>query len=743
MASSKKGKKRVADAGSGTESILKKIPQDPFQILGPHPALQDEKEGILIRAFLPQAEQAVVVPAPGIAAVQPMRKAEASGLFEAFFPEVRAPFAYRLQLTPADGPPKLAEDPYRFPPLLSDFDLHLFGEGNHRELYERLGAHLRQVNGIDGVLFAVWAPNALGVSVVGDFNDWDGRRHPMRHRGGSGVWELFLPDVKEGDIYKYEVKSDVEPQVQLKADPYGSYAELRPRSGSIVFNLNRYRWNDDSWMAERTRRNVLDEPMAVYEVHLGSWKRVPEEGNRFLTYRELSEQLIPHVKDLGYTHIELMPVMEHPFDASWGYQTLGYFAPTSRFGTPDEFMAFVDNCHQHGIGVILDWVPAHFPKDGHGLARFDGTPLYEHADPRQGEHPDWGTLVFNYGRAEVSEYLLSNALYWIEKYHVDGLRADAVASMIYLDYSRKAGEWIPNRYGGNENLEAVDFVKKFNTLVHQTPGVFTLAEESTSWPGVTRPVHLGGLGFTFKWNMGWMHDMLQYMTTDPIYRKYHHNNLTFVLLYAFHENFVLPLSHDEVVHGKRSLLAKMPGYVPERFANLRLLYGYMYGQPGKKLLFMGGEFGQWNEWDFDHSLDWHLLQYEPHRKLLQYVRDLNRLYRSQPALYEVDFLQSGFEWIDFRDWEHSLVCFLRRAKNPADFLVFACNFTPVVRKGYRVGVPEPGYYRELMNSDSEFYGGDNLGNGGGVQADALPWHGRPYSLSLTLPPLSILVLKKM
>ncbi|MBI4443620.1 MAG: 1,4-alpha-glucan branching protein GlgB [Acidobacteria bacterium] len=713
---------------------------EPFRILGPHSSQRAGVKGTRIRALLPQAQQAEVLPEGELAC--PMTQVHPDGLFEAFLPERPRDFAYQLRMTDWQGRVQTLQDPYRFPPLLSNFDLHLLGEGTHLQLHEKLGAHLVQVDGIGGVRFAVWAPNAIRVSVVGRFNEWDGRRHPMRRRGESGIWELFLPEIGEGEAYKYEVLSRSDPPLQLKADPCGFHAEMRPRTASIVFNLNRYQWQDSQWMAERARRDLLQAPLSVYEVHLGSWKRVPEEDNRFLTYRELAHELVPEVKELGFTHIELLPVMEHPFDASWGYQTIGYFAPTSRFGTPEDFMYFVDYCHQNGIGVILDWVPGHFPNDWHGLMQFDGTCLYEHADPRQGQHPDWGTLVFNYGRNEVRNFLLSNALYWLEKYHADGLRVDGVASMLYLNYSRQEGEWIPNQYGGNENLEAIEFLKTFNVLAHEKPGVFTLAEESTAWPGVSRPVHLGGLGFTMKWNMGWMHDMLDYMSKDPIHRKHHHNNLTFVLLYAFHENFVLPLSHDEVVHGKRSLLDKMPGSLSQRFSNLRLLYGYMYGQPGKKLLFMGGEFGQWREWNCEQSLDWHLLEYEPHRQLRRFVQDLNHLYRSQPALYAVDFEHSGFEWIDFRDWEQSTVAFLRRASNPQDFLVFVCNFTPVPRFEYRVGVPESGYYRELLNSDAAIYGGNNLGNSGGDLAEPIPWHGRPYSLCLTLPPLSVLVLRR-
>jgi 1,4-alpha-glucan branching enzyme len=626
--------------------------------------------------------------------------------------------------------------------VLTEFDLHLIGEGNHHHLYDKLGAHLCVKDGIAGVNFAVWAPNAVRISITGDFNNWDDGKHPMRPRADSGIWELFIPDLAEGTKYKYAVWPRSGGSPQMKADPVGFFAEARPKTASIVYDLDRHRWNDAAWISARLSRNVLTQPISVYEVHLGSWDRIGDEGNRFLTYREMTERLVPAVRDLGFTHVEFLPVMEHPFDGSWGYQTLGYFAATSRFGTPEDFMYLVDSFHQAGIGVILDWVPGHFPNDWHGLMRFDGTHLYEHSDPRQGQHPDWGTLIFNYGRNEVRSFLLSNALFWLDKFHADGLRVDGVASMLYLDYSRQPGEWVPNQYGGRENLEAIEFLKQFNTLLHQRPGVFSVAEESTAWPGVTRPVHLGGLGFTFKWNMGWMHDLLTYMSHDPLYRKYHHNLLTFVMLYAFHENFVLPLSHDEVVHGKRSLQYKMPGEEWRRFANLRLLYAYMYGQPGKKLLFMGAEFGQGSEWNFDKALDWWVLHYELHYKLRRFVQDLNALYRSQPSLHQVDFDPAGFEWIDFHDWEQSTICFLRRATDPDDFVVVACNFTPASRSGYRVGVPESGFYKELLNSDSEYYGGSNLGNGGGVEAELIPWHGRPCSITITLPPLAVVIFKR-
>lgn len=626
--------------------------------------------------------------------------------------------------------------------VLTDFDLHLIGEGSHYKKYEKLGAHVMEINGIKGVHFAVWAPNAKRVSVIGDFNNWDGRRHPMRVLGSSGVWEIFIPGLDEGELYKFEIKSKSHNYIAVKVDPYAFYFELRPKSASIVYNINKYQWNDSTWMEMRAKKNWFESQVSIYEVHLGSWMRVPEEGNRWLTYRELADKLVKYVKEMGYTHIELLPVTEHPLDASWGYQTIGYFAPTSRFGTPEDFMHLIDQCHQNNIGVILDWAPAHFPRDAHGLGFFDGTCLYEHEDPRKGEHRDWGTLIFNYGRNEVRNLLISNALFWFEKYHVDGLRVDAVASMLYLDYSRKEGEWIPNIFGGRENLEAIDFLKKFNEIAHEYhSGILTIAEESTAWPGVSRPTYLGGLGFSMKWNMGWMNDMLEYISKDPVHRKYHHNDLTFSLLYAFTENFILVLSHDEVVHGKRSMLSKMPGDMWQKFANLRLFYGFMYGHPGKKLLFMGGEFGQWDEWNHDRSIDWHLLQYEPHWRLQKYVKDLNHLYRSEPALYEVDFNYWGFEWIDFRDSEQSIVSFIRRSKSPDDFLIFVCNFTPVPRFNYRMGVPKSGFYKEILNSDSSEYWGSNLGNSGGVPAEEIPWHGRPYSMNITLPPLATIVFK--
>jgi 1,4-alpha-glucan branching enzyme len=717
---------------------------DPFGVLGPHEVDLEGRKARTIRAFLPEARRAWVVdllrgePGERIA----MERVHPDGLFELVFPDRSEPFPYRLAVEDHEGHSWQFVDPYQFGPILTDFDLHLLAEGTHYKSYERLGAHLREHEGFRGVLFAVWAPNALRVSVIGNFNHWDGRRHPMRSRGETGIWEIFIPDLTQGEVYKFEIKSRYHSYLVAKSDPYGFYAEPRPRTASIVWDITRFTWDDDAWMAHRHQTQALDAPIAVYEVHLGSWKRVVEEGNRFLTYRELADQLVEHLKGTHFTHVELLPINEHPFDGSWGYQPVGYYAPTSRFGTPDDFAYFINTLHKHNIGVILDWVPAHFPRDLHGLGYFDGTHLYEHADPRQGEHRDWGTKIFNYGRAEVRNFLFGSALFWLERYHVDGLRVDAVASMLYLDYSRKPGEWIPNIHGGNENLEAIDFLKKLNELCHlYHPGILTIAEESTSWPGVSRPTYLGGLGFSLKWNMGWMNDTLVYMSKDPVYRKYEHGMLTFSMIYAFTENFILPLSHDEVVHGKRSLLNKMPGDLWQKFANLRLLYGYMYGHPGKKLLFMGSEIAPWNEWNHDTSLDWHLLHWESHRGILKLVSDLNALYRSEPALHQVDFDWRGFEWLELHDWENSVLAFLRRGHRSDDLIVVVCNFTPVVRENYRIGVPVGGYYRELLNTDASIYAGSNVGNEGGRWAVAEPHGGRPFALTLRLPPLGVLFLK--
>ncbi|HXL21346.1 MAG TPA: 1,4-alpha-glucan branching protein GlgB [Candidatus Dormibacteraeota bacterium] len=732
------------------DSILAGRNADPFSVLGPHRT----SEGWAIRFFLPWAERASValrgvtvnqltVPPPVLMEATKLRP---EGFFEAIFPTQQtnppAPSSYKLLGRTHKGESFELYDTYAFPYLLTEFDLHLMGEGRHYDTYDKLGAHIITLEGVRGVQFSVWAPSARRVSVVGDFNRWDGRVHPMRARGSSGIWELFVPELTEGAVYKYELLGPQGNLLPLKADPYGFRSELRPNTGSIVASLDHHQWQDQAWLVHRAATNWHQSPVSIYEVHLGSWRRVPEQADRWLTYSELADQLIPYVKDLDYTHIELLPIMEHPFDGSWGYQTLGYFAATSRYGSPADFMAFVDRCHQAGLGVILDWTPAHFPRDTHGLAQFDGTHLYEHSDPRQGAHPDWGTLVYNYGRNEVQNYLISNALFWLDKYHLDGLRVDAVASMLYLDYSRQPGQWIPNQFGGRENLDAIAFLKRLNEVAHgRFPGVLTIAEESTSWPAVSRPTYLGGLGFSFKWNMGWMNDTLKYFSANPIHRKYEHNKLTFSLLYAFTENFLLPFSHDEVVHGKNSLLHKMPGDMWQQFANLRLLYAYQYAHPGKKLLFMGQEFAQRSEWYEPRSLDWDLLQHSSHQGVQRLVRDLNRLYAAEPALHQVEFDWQGFEWIDPNDADNSIFSFVRRAKDPSDMLVVVLNATPVVRYNYVIGVHHCGFYREVLNTDSAQYGGSNVGNLGGIQALALPHLGRPFSLSLTLPPLAALILK--
>ena len=624
---------------------------------------------------------------------------------------------------------------------ISEFDLYLLAEGTHYRAYEKLGAHLTGKDGKRGIQFAVWAPNAKRVSIIGDFNNWNPNAAIMSS-STAGIWEGFVPDIGQGASYKYHIESRYRDYKVDKADPYGFASEIRPETASRVWNLDNYSWHDESWMKNRTKTNSLGSPLSFYEVHLGSWKRALEEGNRWLTYRELAPLLADYVHDAGFTHIELLPVMEHPFDGSWGYETLGYFAPTSRFGTPDDFMYLVDYLHQRGIGVVLDWVPAHFPKDEAGLGYFDGSHLYEHEDPRQGEHPDWNTFVFNYGRNEVQNFLISNALFWMDKYHVDGLRVDAVASMLYLDYGRREGQWIPNRFGGKENLDAVHFLRTLNEHVYGAyPDTMMIAEESTSWPQVSRPIYLGGLGFGLKWNMGWMHDVLSYMSQDPVYRNYHHNEITFSLVYAFAENFVLPFSHDEVVYGKGSMIRKMPGDDWQRFANLRLLYGFMFGHPGKKLLFMGDEFGQWSEWNHDASLEWNLLEHPSHAGLKRWVRDLNTLYRGEPLLHTMDFNSAGFEWVDCKDFQRSIISFLRRGQNSNDQLLFVCNFTPVVRQNYRVGVPLEGHWKEILNSDAPLYGGSGQGNFGGLSTVPLPIHGRPFSLNMTLPPLGIVIFR--
>jgi 1,4-alpha-glucan branching enzyme len=628
------------------------------------------------------------------------------------------------------------------PSRLSDYDIHLLREGRHVRLYEKLGAHRVEREGVRGTQFALWAPNAEAVSVIGDFNGWHPDLHPLQVRAdGSGIWEGYIPGIAAGAKYKYHLRSRYNGYRVDKADPFAFLAECPPRTASVVADLG-FDWSDHAWMQHRARANGLDRPMSIYEAHIGSWQRVPEEGGRFLGYRELAPRLANYLVETGFTHVELLPVTEHPFYGSWGYQTTGYFAPTARYGDPQDFMFLVDTLHRAGIGVILDWVPSHFPTDEHGLAFFDGTWLFEHADPKRGYHPEWNSSIFNYGRHEVRSFLASSALFWLEKYHIDGLRVDAVASMLYLDYARREGEWIPNEYGGRENIAAIQFLRDLNEAVYREyPDAQTIAEESTAWPMVSRPTYVGGLGFGLKWNMGWMHDTLFYFSRDPVYRKYHHDQLTFSIWYAFHENFVLPLSHDEVVHGKGSLLAKMPGDDWQKFANLRALFGYMWTHPGKKLMFMGGEFGQWNEWYHETSLDWHLLQYASHQGLLRFVKDLNRLYRSEPALHELDFQNDGFEWIDLHDWEASTVSYLRKGRRPGDVMLIACNFTPVPRANYRVGVPYGGHWRELLNSDADIYGGSGQGNLGGVEATPVGAHGRYHSLTLHLPPLSVLCFK--
>ena len=628
--------------------------------------------------------------------------------------------------------------------MLTEHDIYLFKEGNHFALYNKLGAHPVTLHGVKGTHFAVWAPNGAKVSVIGDFNGWNADSHPLNLRpDGSGIWEGFLPGIDKGTVYKYHIFSRHNNYRVDKTDPFGFYAEVPPKTASIVWDLG-YEWHDAKWMKKRRANNSLHAPHTVYEVHPGSWKRPQDDQNRFLTYRELAESLADYVKEAGFTHVEFLPVMEHPFYASWGYQTVGYFSPTSRYGTPQDFMYLVDHLHQKNIGVILDWVPSHFPGDVHGLVYFDGTHLFEHADPRKGFHPDWNSYIFNYGRREVCEFLISSALFWLEKYHVDSIRVDAIASMLYLDYSRKEGEWIPNQYGGKENVEAIDFIRKFNqTIYGKHPDVQTIAEESTSWSMVSRPTSGGGLGFGMKWNMGWMHDTLEYMSNNPFQRKHHHNQLTFGMWYAFYENFVLSFSHDEVVHGKGSLIGKMPGDDWQKFANLRLLYGYMYGYPGKKLLFMGDEIAQRKEWNHDTSLEWHLLQYPPHQGMHDWVKELNRLYRKEKALYELDFESAGYEWIDFSDWEQSIISFIRKGKTTSDIILVACNFTPMPRHNYRIGVPRGDIWNEILNSDASVYGGSGIGNPGPLQAELVSAHGREFSIPLTLPPLGVIFLKSV
>jgi 1,4-alpha-glucan branching enzyme len=713
------------------ERLLALRHRDPHSILGAHPG----PRGVIVRAYRPGAEEVVLL----ADADKPrrMRARPEAGLFEILVENKREVFPYRLEVHYPGNYVVTERTPYSFMPMLGELDLYLLGEQRHERAYDKLGAHVREAEGVTGVSFAVWAPTAVGVSVVGDFNGWDGRLHMMRMLGSSGIWELFVPEIKPGNRYKYEIRTR-DGGLLLKTDPYASWMETPPGTASVVYQPS-HTYYDGPWIDARGERDALRSPASIYEVHLGSWRRIPEEGNRVLSYRELAHQLTDYVCDMGFTHVEMMPVMEHPFAGSWGYQVTGYFSPTSRFGTPDDFKYLVDILHQRGIGVILDWVPAHFPTDAFSLARFDGTALYEHLDPRQGHHPEWNTAVFNFGRNEVRSFLLASAHNWLAEYHADGLRVDAVSSMLYLDYGRKEGEWIPNVHGGRENLDAISFLQELNRQMHaRFPGVMMIAEESTAWPGVSRPVYLGGLGFGLKWDMGWMHDTLEYFSRDPVHRRYHHRNLTFGLMYAWSENFVLPLSHDEVVYGKRSLLDKMPGDRWQKFANLRALYGYMWARPGKKMLFMGGEFGQWREWNHDTSLDWHLLTEADHRGLQALMRDLNQLYRGEPALWEADIEPAGFQWIDANNGDENVIAFIRIAPSSGRRIVCVCNFAPVVREGYRIGVPERGLYREILNTDAAAYGGSNVGNAGGVFAESYGSHGWMFSLVLRLPPLGVL-----
>jgi 1,4-alpha-glucan branching enzyme len=739
--------------------IVYNLHHDPFAILGSHPI---EENGTVkkwvIRAYLPSASAAWVL-LPTQRQEYLMESVHHPHFFECVV-AIEAVTNYQLRIQEGEHQ-KVIYDPYAFKShKLTDFDLHVFGEGNHHRIYEKLGAHLMEVEGVQGVYFAVWAPNARNVSVLGDFNNWDGRLHQMRKLNNM-VWELFIPELKVGAAYKYEIKN-WEGHIYEKSDPYGFQQEPRPKTASIVADLDQYQWQDQDWLEERRNSDPLKKPISVYELHLGSWLHTSaaepartlkgevagvevsewNTGARFLTYYELVDKLIPYVKEMGYTHIELLPLAEHPFDGSWGYQVTGYYAPTSRYGNPEDFMYFVDQCHAQGIGVIIDWVPGHFPKDGHGLAFFDGTHLYEHSDPRKGEHKEWGTLIFNYGRNEVRNFLVANALFWFDKYHIDGMRVDAVASMLYMDYCREEGEWLPNQYGGRENLEAADFLRQVNSVLFSYfPGVLSIAEESTSWPMVSWPTYVGGLGFNLKWNMGWMHDMLDYFSMDPWFRQFHQNNVTFSMWYHHSENYMLALSHDEVVHGKSNMLGKMPGDEWQKFANVRALFTYMFTHPGKKTMFMSMEFGQWSEWNVWADLEWNLLQYEPHQQLKRFFTALNGLYSSEPALYSNDFQESGFQWIDCTDNRHSVVSFIRRAEDTQEFVVVVCNFTPQPHSHYRVGVPEAGFYIELFNSDAQPFGGSNMGNLGGKGTEEWSFHGQAYSLDLCLPPLGVLVLK--
>lgn len=726
------------------EAIIKTDHNDPFKILGLHEEEYKGKKCIVVRAFLPDADKAEVIDTTNGDSF-PMNKLHDAGFFEGIISSRKKAFPYRLKSHYTNGASSEFYDSYAFLPTIGETDQYLFNEGNHHLIHEKLGAHIRFIDyyedKLGGISFGVWAPNAQRVSVVGDFNSWDGRRHVMRSLGNSGIWEIFVPGLQTGQNYKFEVKLKNGALLE-KCDPYAFYAEVRPKTASKIYDLSGYEWSDNTWMEERASKNWKKEPVSIFECHLGSFMRNLEEGNRFMTYRELAPILADYVKSVGYTHIELMPITEHPLDMSWGYQVTGFFAPTSRFGNPKDFMYFVDYLHQENIGVILDWVPAHFPKDAHGLAQFDGTALYEHSDPRQGEHKDWGTLIFNFGRSEVKNFLISSALFWFEMYHIDGIRVDAVASILYLDYSRKADEWVPNKHGGRENLEAIEFLKYLNSIsVEKYPGIMTIAEESTAFPGVSKPCSEGGLGFTLKWNMGWMNDTLSYYKKDPIHRKYHQNNLTFPLIYAFNENFVYVMSHDEVVHGKGNLINKMPGDFWQKFANLRLLFSMMWTMPGKKLVFMGTDFGQWNEWNSNQSLDWHLLEFDSHAGVQRLVSHLNHLYKSEPSLSQNDCDSKGFEWIEFEDSDNSMISWIRKGDDPEEITVYVANFTPIPRFGYRLGVPKEGYYKEILNSDSEMYFGSNIGNYGGRWSEQHNWQKRDCSIVIDVPPLSLVGLK--
>lgn len=727
-------------------SIVNSTHKSPHYILGMHMidiTIQNVNRTVAsVRAFIPDGRRVFVVDVNQPGQEWEMGRVHDDGLFEAIIWERDEKFSYSYRIIGYSGAEWTMDDPYEdWVDEVTTFDRYLFNQSRHYKIYEKMGAHVKNVNGKDGVFFSVWAPTATRVSLIGDFNNWDGRRDPMELLRDSGVWVLFKPGIGEGATYRYEIRTS-EGNLLVKSDPYAFYSEFRPKTASIVYTLEDYQWNDGEWLDKRYSYDTLDRAISIYECHLGSWRRKEDEDPGYLTYRELAQELVPYVKEMGFTHIQLLPIEEHPFDGSWGYQVTGYFSPTSRHGTPSDLQYFVDICHQNGLGVLLDWVPGHFPKDPHGLIEFDGTSLYEHRDPKQGEHPDWGTKIFNYGRPEVKNFLLSNALYWIDKFHFDGLRVDAVASMLYLDYSKKPGQWIPNKYGGRENLEAIEFFQHLNSVVHKYfPGVMMIAEESTAWPGVSKPVYSGGLGFGYKWNMGWMHDILDYMKKDSIYRRYHHNKLTFGLVYAWSENFILPFSHDEVVHGKGSMINKMPGDYWQKFASLRALYTLMWGHPGKQLLFMGQEFGQIAEWNENKSLDWHLLGFDYHYGLLECVKNLNWIYQTEKAMWELDFSAEGFDGINCDDSDNSIFSFIRYGKDQDDFLIFVINFTPIPRYNYTLGIPEYCFYQEIFNSDSHEYAGSNVGNFGGIMANREGALGKPYSIDITVPPLAGIILK--